>query len=80
MASKPIPTNFGTQADLPSHPELLDYLAVDFRESGWDIKALIRLLVTSETYAQTSTTRPELEALDPGNRRFARQSAWHGAI
>ena len=51
--------DLGSQGELPSHPELLDWLAVEFRESGWDLKHMIRLLVTSETYRQGSSLRPE---------------------
>lgn len=64
------PDNFGVQGELPSHPELLDWLAVDFRESGWDLRHLIRRIVLSETYAQSSTFRTDLE--DPENRLLAR--------
>ncbi|RMH12753.1 MAG: DUF1553 domain-containing protein, partial [Planctomycetota bacterium] len=64
--------DFGAQGEWPSHPELLDYLAVDFRESGWDVKRLIRLIVTSSTYRQSSAWRPELAEIDPENRLLAR--------
>ncbi len=64
--------NFGVQADPPSHPELLDWLAAEFRESGWDVKHMHRLLVTSATYRQSSGTSPELREIDPGNRLLAR--------
>lgn len=62
--------NFGMQGELPSHPELLDWLAVDFRESGWDLRRLVRSIVLSATYAQSSANRPELQ--DPENRLLAR--------
>lgn len=64
--------DFGSQGEWPSHPELLDWLSVEFRESGWDTKALIRLLVTSATYRQTSAASPELYRTDPANRLLAR--------
>jgi hypothetical protein len=64
--------DFGTQGEPPSHPELLDWLAVRFRESGWNTKALLRLIVTSATYRQTSKATPELLEQDPRNRWLAR--------
>ena len=64
--------DFGNQGALPTHPELLDWLAVDFRESGWDVKRLIRMLVTSATYRQSSVVRPELRERDPDNQWLAR--------
>jgi uncharacterized protein DUF1553/uncharacterized protein DUF1549/cytochrome c/concanavalin A-like lectin/glucanase superfamily protein len=63
--------NFGYQGELPSHPELLDWLAVDFVESGWDVKRLLRLMVTSATYRQDSHSTPELNERDPENRLLA---------
>jgi mono/diheme cytochrome c family protein len=66
--------DFGTQGSLPTHPELLDWLATEFIRLGWSQKALHRLVVTSATYRQSSHARPDLEAIDPGNRRLARQS------
>lgn len=60
--------DFGFQGELPSHPELLDYLALDFMASGWDVKALMRKLVTSATYRQQSVRRPEFDLVDPENR------------
>ena len=57
---------------MPSHPELLDWLAIRFRESGWDVKALLRLLVTSATYQQSSVASPELREKDPSNVWLAR--------
>jgi hypothetical protein len=64
--------DFGTQGEYPSHPELLDWLAVDFSESGWDVKALIRKIVLSATYQQSSAAAPEILARDPANRLLAR--------
>jgi hypothetical protein len=63
--------DFGMQGDWPSHPELLDWLAVDFRDSGWDVRALVRKMVTSSTYRQSSRLRPEAVAVDPENRLLA---------
>ena len=57
-------------------PELLDWLASDFMESGWDIKHVVRAIVTSQTYRQVSTGSPELVARDPFNRELARQGRW----
>lgn len=64
--------DFGSQGEAPTHPELLDWLAVTFREGGWDMKALVRLLVTSETFRQSSAVTPELLRQDPDNRLYAR--------
>jgi hypothetical protein len=66
--------DFGTQGERPSHPELLDWLAARFVEDGWSLKKIKRLIVTSATYRQASTARPELAAKDPDNRLLARQS------
>jgi hypothetical protein len=63
--------DFGLQGEYPTHPELLDWLAVDFRESGWDTKRLVKLVVTSSTYRQSSRVRPELLEIDPDNRLLA---------
>ncbi|WP_309714236.1 DUF1553 domain-containing protein [Armatimonas sp.] len=64
--------NFGVQGDAPSHPELLDWLAVEFRTSGWDVKKLVRRMVISATYKQSSACPPELLKRDPENRLLAR--------
>jgi len=62
---------FGSQGDLPSHPELLDWLASELVESGWNMKAIQRLIVTSAAYRQTSRCPPDLVARDPENRLVA---------
>jgi hypothetical protein len=64
--------DFGSQGELPSHPELLDWLATEFIRSGWDVKALQKLIVTSATYRQSSKITPELLQKDPENRLLAR--------
>lgn len=64
--------DFGNQGALPTHPDLLDWLAVDFRENGWDVKRLMRQLVTSATYRQSSKVRAELAERDPDNYWLAR--------
>ena len=66
--------DFGKQGEAPSHPELLDWLAQDFIDSGWSLKALHRRIVTSATYRQSSNARPELDSIDPDNRLLARQN------
>jgi mono/diheme cytochrome c family protein len=66
--------DLGTQGTPPSHPELLDWLATEFVDRGWSMKAMLRLIVTSATYRQASHTRPELAVLDPRNRLLARQN------
>jgi hypothetical protein len=63
---------FGSQGELPFHPELLDWLAVDFMENGWDVKRLLTQLVTSRAYRQDSGVIPELRERDPDNRLLAR--------
>ena len=63
---------FGAQGDLPSHPELLDWLATELVRDGWDLKRFLRLLVTSAAYRQSSRVTPEGVAADPDNRLLAR--------
>ncbi|HSF45586.1 MAG TPA: DUF1553 domain-containing protein [Chitinophagaceae bacterium] len=67
--------DFGNQGALPSHPELLDWLAVTFRESRWDIKHMIRMIVTSDTYKQDSYASPAVREADPENRLLTRGPA-----
>ena len=64
--------DFGSQGATPSHPELLNWLAVQFRDGGWDIKDFFRMLVTSATYRQSSRTTPEKVAKDPDNQLLSR--------
>jgi hypothetical protein len=66
------PGDFGAQGDPPTHPELLDWLASEFVRSGWDVKHLVRLIVTSRTYRQSSDVTPALLELDPYNKLLAR--------
>jgi hypothetical protein len=64
--------DFGSQGQTPSHPQLLDWLAVEFRESGWDIKKFFKLMVTSATYRQSAVTTEEKLKVDPENRLLSR--------
>ena len=64
--------NFGKMGDKPTHPELLDWLAREFVRQGWSLKAMHRLMMTSNTYRQTSTVTPRHEQFDPGNRLLSR--------
>jgi len=66
--------DFGTQGEPPSHPELLDWLATQFRKNNWSLKQLHRLIVTSATYRQSSTNRPELAERDPYNTWLSHQN------
>ena len=66
------PEDFGSQGALPTHPELLDWLAKHFVDSGWDVKALFKLMVRSATYRQGSHAPPELVERDPANQLLAR--------
>jgi hypothetical protein len=63
---------FGSQGELPTHPELLDWLARELVESGWDTRHLLKMIVTSATYRQSSRVSPESAAADPDNRWLAR--------
>jgi len=64
--------DFGTQGEIPTHPELLDWLAVTFRESGWDVKALVRTCVTSATFRQSTQAPADHWKCDPENRLLGR--------
>ncbi|MEL6651695.1 MAG: DUF1549 domain-containing protein, partial [Bacteroidota bacterium] len=66
------PDDFGNQGALPTHPELLDWLAWDFMESGWDVKHLLKTIVMSATFRQDSRTRDDLPIEDPSNELLAR--------
>jgi hypothetical protein len=68
------PADFGVQGERPTHPELLDWLAAEFRDGGWSMKHMHKLIVESATYRQSSRARKELENIDPNNRLLARQS------
>ncbi|WP_286762652.1 MULTISPECIES: PSD1 and planctomycete cytochrome C domain-containing protein [Rhodopirellula] len=68
------PDDFGLQGALPTHPDLLDWLAVDFRESGWDVKALLKGMVLSRTYRQSAITDEDRIEQDPENKWLARGS------
>lgn len=63
--------NFGYQGTWPSHPELLDWLAVEFVDSGWNVSHMLTLMVSSDTYRQSSQVRAEVRQLDPGNQLLA---------
>jgi hypothetical protein len=64
--------DFGNQGEMPSHPKLLDWLALEFRDSGWDVKAFQKLIVMSHTYQQSSMVSEELMEMDIDNRLLAR--------
>lgn len=64
--------DFGVSGEMPSHPELLDWMALEFRENGWDMKKFFKLLVTSSTYRQAATVTPEKLSKDPQNILLAR--------
>jgi mono/diheme cytochrome c family protein len=65
-------SDFGVQGEVPVHPELLDFLAIRFRESGWDVKGMVRLMLTSQAFRQSAKVTPELVRRDPDNRLLAR--------
>jgi hypothetical protein len=68
--------DLGAQGEPPRNPELLDYLACEFMDSGWDVKHIVRTIVLSKAYRQVSAASPELRSRDPDNREYARQSAY----
>ena len=68
------PEELGAQGESPTHPELMDWLAAEFMASGWDVKHVVRLMVSSAAYQQDAKIRPELNDLDPKNRLLARQN------
>jgi hypothetical protein len=68
--------DLGAQGEWPTHPELLDWLAVELVDRGWSIKSLLRLMVSSQTYRLSSEPRSDLATVDPANRRLARQSSY----
>ncbi len=68
--------DLGTQSEMPVHQPLLDWLACEFMESGWDLRHMIELMVTSRTYRQSSVASAELLARDPQNRELARAGRW----
>jgi hypothetical protein len=70
------PEDFGTQGEHPSHPGLLDWLAADFRDNGWNVKRTLRTILTSATYRQSSEASRELYTRDPKNRLLARGSRY----
>ena len=70
------PDDFGAMGERPTHPELLDWLAVSFRESGWDIKKLNKLIVMSATYRQDSRVSKDVRERDPENRLLSHGPAF----
>jgi hypothetical protein len=71
----PVPDDFGMQGQFPSHPELLDWLAVEFRESGWDFKHMVRQIVLSDVYRRSAVPTDSAAELDPKNVWLGRQNA-----
>ncbi|MEZ6109448.1 MAG: PSD1 and planctomycete cytochrome C domain-containing protein [Pirellulaceae bacterium] len=70
------PEDFGLQGELPTHPELLDWLAVELIDCGWDLKHVLRIIVTSDAYRQSSAVTPDMLERDPENRLLARGSRY----
>ncbi len=70
------PQDFGVQGALPSHPQLIDWLATSFVKSGWDVKALLKTMVMSHTYRQSSQISPKLQEEDPNNQHLARSNSY----
>lgn len=68
--------DLGSQGEWPTHPELLDWLAAEFRDSGWNVKHVVRLMVTSRTYRQSSKLTPQARAIDPYNRLLSAQNRY----
>lgn len=68
--------DIGSQGEWPSHPKLLDWLAIEFMESGWNIKHMVKLIVNSKAYRQSSYENEKLRTIDPENRLIARQSSF----
>jgi hypothetical protein len=68
--------DFGARGEWPTHPELLDWLATEFMDSGWDVKHMVKLMVMSHTYRQTAVASDKLRERDPDNRLLARQSSF----
>ena len=66
------PDDFGNQGALPSHPELLDFLATKFRQEGWNVKSMLKYIAQSATYQQSAKSTPEMMVIDPENRLLAR--------
>lgn len=73
--AKPL-DDFGAQGEAPKNPELLDWLACEFKDSGWDIKHMVRWLVNSRTYRQSSVLAKKARTVDPYNREFSAQGRW----
>src|SRR5262249_48418324 len=70
----PSASDFGVRGEAPTHPELLDWLATEFIRSGWDIKHMHRLMLTSATYQQSARAKPLAAEKDPGNELFGRMN------